>query len=186
MTIAILPSSPAGEISHGDVRLKLNEVINRLNQIQSGWATYIDTQYPDLANAFSVPANTDTLLPNNAGSVIDFQKPDYIPAYYDGSTIAGRNGDGLDIMLYFTAVPSINNQDMDIWIDIGGTVGELYRQSFRFPRGAGIARGILYALPSAYTLNTWQANGGTVYISSPNPLQIYGINYNFDTSHKAI
>lgn len=152
---------------------------------RTGWASYIDTQYPNSANAFTVTANTDTVLPNNAGTVVDSQKPTDITSFYDGSVITGRDGDNLDIMIYFKAVPSNVSQTMDIWIDIGGSVGELYRQTFSFPKGAGIERGILYALPSAYTLNTWQANGGTIYVRSDANLDVYAINFNFDRSHKA-
>ena len=176
-----------GTISNGEtgssVRGKLNQVIDLTNQ-QTGWASYVDTQYT-IGSPFTLTANTDTVLPNNAGTVIDSQKPSDITSFYNGTTITGRNGDNLDIMIYFRAVPSAVNQWIEIWIDIGGTVGELYRQTFDFPRGSGVERGILYALPSAYTLNTWEANGGTVYVRSNASVDIYSINFNFDRSHKA-
>lgn len=162
----------------------LNSMFGELYQ-QTGWATYIDTQYPNSGAAFTLSADTDTTLPNNAGNKNESQKPSDITAFYDGSVITGRNGDNLDIMIYFKAVPSQLNQYIDVWIDIGGAVGELYRQTFSFPRGAGVERGILYALPSAYTLDTWQANGGTVKVRSDASCSIYAINFNFDRSHKA-
>lgn len=160
---------------------------------RTGWATYVDTQYPNSGSAFTVTADTDTVLPNNAGSKIETQKPSdvaefyNVPGDYDGTNakITGRNGDNLDVMIYFKAVPSAANQWIDMWIDIGGSVGELYRQTFEFPKGASVERGVLYALPSAYTLNTWEANGGTVYVRSNANLNIYAINFNFDRSHKA-
>lgn len=165
--------------------------------LTTGWATYVDTDYPNSGTAFTLAANTDTVLPNNAGSKIETQKPVdvvefyNVPVDYDGATnrnakITGRNGDNLDCMVFFKAVPSAANQYLDIWVDIGGSVGELYRQTFQFPKGAGEERGILYALPSAYTLGTWEANGGTVYVRSNASCDIYSINYNFDRSHKAI
>lgn len=153
---------------------------------QTGWASYVDTQYIDAASAVTVPADTDFVLPNNAGTVLEVQKPAYIPTYYNGSVILGRTGDALDIMIYFKAIPSAANQWLDVWIDIGGSIGELYRQTFSFPRGAGTQRGVLYALPSAYTLGTWEANGGTVYVRSGDPVDIHSINFNFDTTHRAI
>lgn len=155
--------------------------------INTGWASYVDTQYPDSDNAFTLSANTDTVLPNNAGTKIETQIPIDIDEFYNGSTktIPGRNGDNLDVMIFFNAVPSNNNQWLDIWIDIGGSIGEIYRQTFSFPKGSGTERGILYALPSAYTAATWESNGGQVYVRSNHDLDIYGINYNFDRSHKA-
>lgn len=154
---------------------------------QTGWASYVDTQYPDTDNAFTVSANTDTILPNNAGNIIDHQKPVDVTSFYDSTTrrILGRNGDSLDAMIYFKAEPSSTNQYLDVWIDIGGTIGELYRETYSFPKGAGQVRGVKFDLPSAYTLGTWEANGGQVYIRSNATLDLYQINYNFDRTHKA-
>ena len=161
------------------------EFIDRSDIQTSGWASYIDTGFPDAGTPFTLSAATDTQLPNNAGTVIDFQKPADVTTFYDGNVITGRNGDNLDIMLYFKAVPSAVGQFLDIWIDIGGSVGELYRQTFSFPKGAGVERGVLYSLSSAYTLDTWEANGGTVFLRSDASMDIYDINFNFDRSHKA-
>ena len=152
---------------------------------QTGWAQYTDTTYVDTLSSFILPADTDTQLPNDAGITIDSQKPEDIVTFYDGNVITGRSGDNLDAMIYFRAIPSVVNQWIDIWIDIGGTFTDLYRQSFAFPRGVGLERGILYALPSAYTLDTWEANGGIVKIRSNAVVDIYDINFNFDRSHKA-
>ena len=157
---------------------------------RSGWASYVDTQYASGA-PLAVVADTDTILPNNAGTVIDSQKPTDITTFYDGSTITGRDGDSLDLMIYFKATPSAVNQSLDVWVDITGGTGtpanlaKLYEQTFSFPRGSGVQRGILYALPSAYTLGTWQANGGVVYIRSDAALTLHSITYNFDRTHKA-
>lgn len=151
---------------------------------RTGWASYNDTQYTE-GSPFNATADTDLTLPNNAGSIVDSQKPADIASFYSGGLIVGRNGDALDIMIYFKAVPSAADQSLDVWIDIGGSVGELYRQTFTFPKGIGQERGILYALPSAYTLGTWEANGGTVKINSSDSLEIYDIVFNFDRTHKA-
>lgn len=157
--------------SHAD-DIEANETaianIGTTTPVWSGWASHIDTQYPNSGSAFTLTSNTDTIFPNNSGTVVNSQKPLDITSFvevinigaYSHSRIVGRSGDGIDIMLYFKAVPSSVNQYLDIWINIGGAVGELYRQTFSFPRGAGVERGILYALPSAYTLDTWEANGG--------------------------
>jgi hypothetical protein len=166
--------------------LNLGAQLNPVQIIKStGWGTYVDTDYPDSGTPFSVSANTDTALPNNKGTVIETQKPEDVTTFYDGTVITGRSGDNLDVMIYFKAVPSAVDQWLDMWIYIGGTIGELYRQTFTFPKGSGVERGVLYALPSAYTLDTWEANGGTVYIRSNHSIDIYGINYNLDRSHKS-
>ncbi|HEY9814983.1 MAG TPA: hypothetical protein V6D20_04145, partial [Candidatus Obscuribacterales bacterium] len=151
----------------------------------TGWATYIDTTYVDPGSALTIVAATDTILPNNAGSLNETQTPSDVATFYDGSTITGRNGDGLSFMIYFKAIPSVAAQSMDVWIDIGGAVGERYRETFNFPKGAGVERGVLYGVPAAYTLDTWEANGATVYVRSPDALDLYDINFNFSRTHKA-
>lgn len=166
-------------------------IANALNSMfselygRTGWASYNDTQYPDLANSFTIPADTDTILPNNAGSVIDFQKPTDISTFFDQGRIVGRNGDALDVMIYFKAESTVVDQFLDVWVDIGGSVGELYRQTFSFPKGSGTERGVLYGLSSIYTLDTWEANGGTVYVRSNGAVNVYDITFNFDRTHKA-
>lgn len=166
--------------------LNLGAQLNPVQVIKTtGWATYVDTAYPNSGTPFSVSADTDTALPNNKGTVIETQKPEDVTTFYDGTVITGRNGDNLDVMIFFKAVPSAVDQWLDIWIDIRGSIGELYRQTFTFPKGAGVERGVLYALPSAYTLDTWEANGGKIYVRSNHTLDIYAINYNLDRSHKA-
>jgi len=175
-----LPNTAGAPTGYGS----LASAISMTTETSSGWASYVDTQYT-VGSPFSLSAATDTNLPNNAGTKIETQKPTDIASFYTAGKITGRNGDGLSMQIFFFAVPSAPNQYMDIWIDIGSPVGQLYRQSFSFPRGAGIARGIMYALPSAYTLNTWELNGGTVRVVSDASCSIYGVTYNFSRTHKA-
>lgn len=160
---------------------------------RTGWGSYADTQYPDSDNAYTVSQNTDTILPNNAGSSIETQLPTDITSFvetinlgtYEHSKVLGRNGDSIDIMVYFKAVPSNTNQWIDVWLNIGGAIGEIYRQSFTFPKGSGSERGVVYALPSLYNLSTWEANGATIYVRSNHSVDIYDINTNVDRTHKA-
>ena len=158
----------------------------------SGWATYTDTQYT-LASPLTVAANTVTKLPNNGLSKIETQMPSDVTAFYDTSTqkILGRNGDGLGMSIFFIAVPSAANQSIDAYIDITGGTGtpaflsELYKQTFPFPKGAGVGRGILFDVTAAYTLDTWEANGGDFYVESSSSFDVYGIIFNFVRTHKA-
>ena len=183
----------AETLAGANTALRVGTLFERI-VTKNGWASYVDNVHVDLGSAQVLVTDTDTVLNNNAGTVVDSQKPYDITEFYNGTTkkIIGRNGDNLDLMIYFTAVPTAPNQYVDIWIDITAGVGtpvnlaNLYRQTFSFPKGSGVERGILYALPSAYTLDTWEANGGVVYVRSNAPLSIYNINYNFDRTHKAV
>ena len=150
------------------------------------WASYRDTTYTSAVDSFELAANTDTKFPFSAGSAIDTYLPNSVDSLWTNvdSTIIGSTGKGIDIMLYFKATPTATSQWVDIWIDIGGSVGEIYRQTFSFPKGAGTERGIVYSLSSIYTLNTWQANGGTIYIRSNDELKIHSSNLNIDIDYK--
>lgn len=153
-----------------------------VNPYTTGWASYVDTAFTSLA-PFNVLAGVTTKLPNNAGNIIDFQKPSDISTFYTGSAITGRDGDSLDLMIYFNALPSATNAELDVWIDIGGAIGVIYLQTFYF-RGAS-TKGVMYSLPSAYTPNTWELNGGTIYVKPSVNMDFWGMTYNFDRTHKA-
>ena len=149
----------------------------------SGWGNYADTQYT-VGSPFAIAADTDTVLPNNAGSKIESQLPIDIATYYDGSVITGKNGDGFSITLELIAVPgSTTNTYIDIWIDIGGSVGELYRRTLTFAKGAGTYN--MNKSFTGYSLDTFEANGSTVYVRSNTTVDIHGIRYVITRTHKA-
>lgn len=151
-------------------------------QDATGHASYTDTAYT-VGSPLTLLAGVDTVLPNNSGVIYDDEKPDDITTFYNGTTITGRDGDGLAIMIYFKATPSTINSELDIWIDIGGGIGELYRQTVYF-RGA-TKKGVLYTLPTAYTRATWESNGGTVYVKASVNMTVYGMNFNISRTHKS-
>lgn len=224
------------------------DLINR-----TGWASYVSKTHT-VGTPLVISATTDTVLPIEAVTVIDSQKPDDVKTFYyakqlnlsatavgfiegenitgatSGATgkivevtgsiiritnqigtfvsetitgvtsgasatistisngkITGRDGDSLDFMIYFKAASTNNDQWLDVWVDIGGSIGELYRQTYSFPKGIGFERGILYSIPSGYTLNTWENNGATIYVRSSHTLNIVSpISINLDRSHRAI
>jgi len=250
-----IANNVTGDITAAHVRGAMINMIDSLSAV-SGWCSYTDTQYPTSGSPFTVLANTDTIIPNNAATKEEANIPPDIPAFYSpqsllydggstlfeggdtvtggtsgatatvlavggdatsgtlfltgvsgvflnnegitssngsalangtlgGGRILGKSHDGLDSLIYFKAEPTNDTQWMDIWVDIGGAVGELYRQTFSFPKGSGVERGVSYALPSAYTLGTWAANGGKLYCRSSHDLEIYGLHFNFDRTYKA-
>lgn len=159
----------------------------------SGWGAYSDTQYPDDQTTFTVNSDTDTIFPNNSVTRRENQLPTDITSFvdvidlgaYEHSRIRGKEGDSIDTLIYFKAIPSMNNQWLDVWLELGGAVGQIYRQTFAFPRGLGEPRSIVYNLASLYQSATWEANGATIYVRSNSSLQIYDIDMNVDRSHKA-
>ena len=151
----------------------------------TGWADYVDGTYTE---ALPFEINTTKLtLPNNANTVRASQKPLDISTFYDASTstITGRNGDGINILIEFKAKPTSNgNTRLTVAIDIGAPVGEIYPRDFVLSKGNGVEHSYLSSF-NAYTLGTWEANGGTVKIASTAPADIYDIRYVITRTHKA-
>lgn len=186
----MLGDTPATYSGQGGKLLAVNagetatEFVSKEDAQVSGWAQYADTVYTS-GSPFSILANTDTVLPNNAGSVIDSQKPSDVATFYNGSVITGRDGDDLLITIDLKATPTnVSTTSLEIWLDIGGSIGELYRRIVTFPKGNGVERPINFTL-MAYTLDTWEANGATVYIRADGPADIYDIRYVISRNHKA-
>lgn len=132
MAIIDIPSSGVW----GTIATALNTMFSELFG-RTGWGQYQDTQYTSVS-PFALAADTDTNLPNNAGSVIETQKPTDVTTFYDGTVITGRNGDGVTLTIEFQAEPTnVATTYLEVWVDIGGSVGELYRRIITFPKGQG-------------------------------------------------
>jgi hypothetical protein len=54
---------------------------------------------------------------------------------------------------------------------------------YTFPKGQGVDRKIL-STTCYYTLDTWEANGGTVYVEANGNLDIHSIRYVIFRMHK--
>lgn len=175
--LALLADNTTGNISAQDMR----DVVVSLDD--TGWARYSDTQYTE-ASPFFLPANTDTILPNNAGTVLDDEKPRDIPSFYAGGKITGRVGDGILIRVDLTVKPtSALSEFIDIWFDIGDGNDRIFPELKTFPKGNGIERRISLT-SSGYTLDTWSANGATLYVRSNGPVSIYDISYTITRTHR--
>ena len=144
--------------------------------VYTGWASYQDTQYTSEA-PFALSANTDTILPNNAGSKIETYLPRDLTAMFADGKVLGRQGDSYIITADLFAIPtSAQSTLLEIWFDIGGSVGQLYRRPITFPKGQGQ---VLQVVTSTfvYTLDTWEANGATPYVRGNGTFEIYTVRH---------
>lgn len=147
----------------------------------SGWGAYVNGAAPQ-----AIIANTKVSLINNAATVIETQKPADVSSFYTAGKITGRNGDGVIIGIELTFTPTSGFASyLAISIDIGGAVGEIYPIEFPTINGDGFPHMISYSV-GAYTLDTWQANGGTVKVISDGPGLISTVRYVIQRSHKAV
>jgi len=146
----------------------------------TGWAAYVHT-----GAVQTLTAGNKVPLVNNSGSVIETQKPADIVHLYDGTVITGRNGDSIMIAVEFTFTPSDgDSSELSVNIDIGGSVGELYAESFPITQGQDVPHKVSYH-PPAYTLDTWTANGGFVEVRCDGPGAISTVRYVIHRLHKA-
>ncbi|MDX1463402.1 MAG: hypothetical protein R3359_10115 [Marinirhabdus sp.] len=154
----------------------------------TGWADYVDGTYTS-SNPLSLTTGVKVTLPNDAATIRDSQIPNDVTEFYNASsqTITGRDGDALNIVIEFKARPTsiTATTRLTVTIDIGGAVGEIYRNDFLLGKGNGVEHYYLSSF-GAYTLNTWEANGGTVKIVVSNgPAEVYDIRYVITRTHKA-
>ncbi|WP_452229983.1 hypothetical protein [Lacinutrix sp. MEBiC02404] len=152
----------------------------------TGWGDYVDGTYTS-ASPLTLTAYSKVTLPNDASTIRDSQKPMDVTAFYDPttSTITGRNGDGLNVLIEFKVNPTANKTTkITVAIDIGGAVGEIYTRDFITSKGVGVEHYYLSSF-NAYTLATWELNGGTVKIESDYAAEIYDIRYILTRTHKA-
>lgn len=171
------------ENSVEDIRLALAAAgiaLDGVNTVTTGWGAYTHT-----GASQSLAANVKQTLANNAGSVIETQKPDDVSSFYSSSLITGRAGDSIGVGIEFVFTPSDGTaSNLFMAIDIGGTFGELYARDFPIFRGAGVPHKISYNI-QAYTLNTWEANGGSVKVEADGPGVITDVRYVVHRLHKA-
>lgn len=176
--ITLLPDNATKQISPQDLR----DTVVSLDT--TGWGQYSDTANTCAGTPFAIAADTDTNVPNNAGSVIETYKPRDVTTFYDGTVITGRTGDGLLITVDMIANPtSVSTTYAEVWFDIGAPVGELYRRIITFPKGNGVIRPINFTV-AGYTLNTWEANGATVRIRTNGTATICDVRYIITRTHR--
>lgn len=149
------------------------------NQV-SGWGAYVNT-----GASQHLSGGVKATLANNRGAVLEMEKPADVATFYDGSVIPGRNGDGVAIGIELTFTPSSGQSSaIVVSIDIGGAVGELYSQEYAILKGGGIPHRVAYTA-TAYMLDTWAANGGTVKVICDGPGEVTAVRYVIQRLHKA-
>lgn len=180
-------NTDTGEFRYGDGH-SLWPDLPSVGVASTGWGNYVDSQYTE-AEPLQLAADTATLLDNDALGALTNE--DYLPiagqSLYNAEThtILGYQGDAKLITLDFKAKPTnANTTYIEHWIDIGGSVGELYRRISSFPKGNGVERPIV-TTTAVYTLDTWEQNGGQVFVQANNTCDIYDLRFVIFRVHRA-
>ena len=155
----------------------MSAVINgRLAEI-GGWGLYQDTQYTTGAR-LTVSAGVRTKLPNNAGGIIETYLPAGGPSLYNGTTqkmTPSVVGDSYMVRIDFESASSTINNFSTMELDIGGGQGVISAYVFTYPRGTldhMFSKSVL-----AFTLGTFVSNGGELFITPDDDIDIWGTSY---------
>lgn len=126
-------------------------------------------------------ANTETITGGTSSATAT------VSGVPEDGAITGRNGDGLAITIEFKVRPTSAASDVriQVTIDIGGAVGEIYPRDFALAKGNGFEHYYLSSF-TGYTLDTWETNGGKIKVEPFNSnVEIYDIRYVLTRTHKA-
>ena len=139
-----------------------------------GWIQFSDTQYTQ-ASPLTILANTRTVLPNNKGSVLNTNGPPGAENWLDLNAFKPDSpGDFYVFRLSFVADPTLNNRNLVLDLDIGGSQGIIWSQTIRLARGAGVDTRVSVTIP-VYALNTFVVNGGLFNINCDGDVNVYGV-----------
>ena len=91
--------------------------------------------------------------------------------------ILGSEGDFYVVTISFDATPTAAGTTiLELWFDIEGSIGELYRRTVSFPKGIGVVRAVTYTT-AIYTLDTWESNGALVKIVANDTCDIENVRF---------
>jgi len=155
----------------------------------TGGISYIDTSVTlatprNYTGGIIYTLNLDSLKT----SVYDLEKPLGVQRFFrfSDTAISLDSGMWIDLLLYFKAQATTVNQEIDVWIEIGGGAAQLYRETFYF-RSSGVDRSITYSLPASFARTTFASNGGKIKIFSSNNFSVTSnIVLNVDLDHRRL
>jgi len=173
--------------SAGVVSASLMLYLDRLGQT-SGWVHIIDTTYTS-GSPLALTAGVRTKLDLNSDSVIESNAPpgttaatfwDEVTSKLYGETV----GDAFELRFQFTAQPANQNSYITVDLDIGGSQGIIWDHTTSFIKGTSaqrVVRDISY-----YTLDTFNTNGGEIYLTANNNTNMYNMSFLIRRVHKGV
>lgn len=155
----------------------------------TGWGNYRDTEYTS-ASPLLLPANTRTLVPNNAATKDESQLPEDMLTFYNTLTsrILATNGSDFIITARIRVRPTneeatMVRMELEMGLDVSPVVIETTQRA--------LAWGVLQESPlnftfSGYARETFALAGARLFITSDGPVEIYGVSYVIKRTHKGV
>lgn len=161
----------------------LQSVAERLSELSGdtpnylGWVTIGDTQYPNEVNALELDANVRTKLTNSSGVFVNVTQT--VGALIWWNTVSQKFvfdnlGDSFEITIEFSAKARLNNQNLRLELNIGGSTGVYFDKTIRLLHGANQINMISETIDVQVTQD-WVDNGGEIFLESESNIDIYGI-----------
>ncbi len=150
--------------------------IRVINKTDLGWVQFQDGTYTDVS-PLAIASGTRTLLPNDAANVLDLVNVNGGASWWNSGTSTfepDNSGDTYDFRLQFTVDSAVNNRNLQIELDIGGSQGVIWDKTIRLARGAGVNTRVTETM-QIYTLVTFVANGGQIFITCDGDIDLFDI-----------
>lgn len=146
-------------------------------EFPGGWGQYSDDQYIT-SSRFSIVADTRTKIPNNAGVVNETFFPVGLSSIYNGTSqklTPSVVGDTFMLRVNFEIASASANNFATFELDIGGALGVILSKVLFFPKGT--ADHTFSTSIFIFTLGTFVANGGELYITPDVNTDMWDISY---------
>ena len=152
----------------------------------NGWIEYIDQTYnttnrltigTTLSN-FSMASYTTRQqeLPNGINNL----------TWFNGTHIlTDKAGNSYLYKFRYSAEPQGNNLYCEIFLNIGGSVGQLPFRLLTFPKGVGVEQ-IGSFTNVEYTLNTWYDNGAVIQVQCNGNVELWDIEFTIQKNHDGV
>lgn len=155
----------------------------------TGWASYLDTQYTS-ASPLILTGGQRVLIPNNALSKNESQIPEDLATFYNpvNGKITGSAGSDLIITLRAKMIPkTMDTVSATVQLDIGTVQTPIIIDgvTVTLPWGVDIEQNLSVNF-SAYCLQTFETNGGKLYITANDLLHLYDITLLVKRTHKGV
>lgn len=166
---------------------KTNNAFAQLADIGTGWASYGDTVYT-VGSPFVVNSGVTATLGNNGATVMNSQLPYGVTSWYNGTTnkfTPTSDGDYYLWTIRFKAKNTASlNAYFDIGIDVGGSLGVIFKETKLFVKGAGVEQDFTIVIPG-FSGSTFVPNGGIPKVTSyGGNSSFYDITYQIERLHK--
>jgi hypothetical protein len=154
-----------------------------------GFAIYTDTQYTE-ASPFVINQGVTSIIPNNAGTVLNTYLPIGVINLYNSTTkkITPQNiGDYYITTIRFNAKNSNASGVFDFFMDLGTVaLAQQFKETKVFAKGANSEQSFSIVAPM-FSLNNFVPNGGLPKILSlTGNTSLYNISYQIVRIYKAL